>query len=114
MKFRWPWKRNKDEELSSVEELLESLFEPVPARPAFIEELRQSLVGKPGPLAAAGRSTIQLILMIGGALLGLIVFIFAGFRAILTLITGFKEVGSKVKETRQSKGEKKGSKKSEV
>jgi hypothetical protein len=101
MKIRWPWQRKKEnEDLDSVESLLESLFTPVPVRPAFMEDLRQRLVGKPGPLAAAGRSTLQLILMIGGGLVGLIVFIFAGFRAIITLITGIRLMGSKVKETR--------------
>lgn len=104
MKFRWPWQRkDKDEDLNSVEELLESLFTPVPARPAYLEELRQRLIGKPGPLAAAGRSTLQLILMIVGALVGLVVFIFAGIRAILTLISGIRQVGSNVKQKRAEK-----------
>jgi len=104
MKIRWPWQRKKkDEDLGTVEDLLESLFTPVPARPAFLEDLRQNLVGKPGPLAAAGRSTLQLILMIGGAIVGLVVFIFAGFRAIVTLISGIRQVGTKVKENRASR-----------
>ncbi len=104
MKFRWPWKRKKnDDDLSNVEELLESLFTPVPARPAYLEDLRQRLVGKPGPLAAAGRSTIQLILMIIGAVVGLVVFIFAGFRAIVTLISGIKLMGGRFKENRGEK-----------
>ena len=104
MKFRWPWNRKKkDEDVSSVEELLESLFTPVPARPAYLEDLRKRLIGKPGPLAAAGRSTIQLILMIVGGLVGLVVFIFAGFRAIITLISGIKLMGSKVKDKRGTK-----------
>ena len=108
MKFRWPWQRKRDEvELDSVEDLLESLFTPVPARPAFLEDLRQRLVGKPGPLAAAGRSTLQLILMIGGALVGLVVFIFAGFRAIVTLITGIRLMGSRVQENRATRAREK-------
>ena len=104
MKFRWPWNRKKkDEDVRSVEELLESIFTPVPARPAYLEDLRKRLIGKPGPLAAAGRSTLQLILMIIGGLVGLVVFIFAGFRAIVTLISGIKLMGSKVKDKRGSK-----------
>ena len=102
MRFRWPWNRKKknEEEIGPIEEMLESLFTPVSASPTFLEDLRQRLVGKPGPLAAATRSTLQLILMIVGALVGLIVFIFAGFRAIVTLITGIRQVGDRVKERR--------------
>lgn len=104
MKFQWPWNRNKkDEDIGSVEDMLESLFTPVPARPAYLEDLRKRLIGKPGPLAAAGRSTLQLILMIVGGLVGLVVFIFAGFRAIVTLISGIKLMGSKVKDKRDTK-----------
>ncbi len=104
MKIRWPWKRkNGDEDLSSVEDLLESIFTPVPASPAYLEDLRKRLVGKPGPLAAAGRSTIQLILMIVGAIVGLVVFIFAGFRAIISLIANIRLIGSRAKENRGKK-----------
>ncbi len=104
MKFRWPWQRkNKDEDLSSIEELLESLFTPVPARPSYLEDLRQRLVGKPGPLAAAGRSTIQLILMIVGAIVGLVVFVFAGVRSIISLIASIRLIGSRAKESRGKK-----------
>lgn len=114
MKFRWPWRRKPDDDqLDSVEDLLESLFTPVPVRPAFLEDLRQRLVGKPGPLAAAGRSTLQLILMIGGALVGLVVFIFAGFRAIVTLITGIRLMGSRVQENRANREREKESQKAQ-
>ncbi len=104
MKFRWPWQRNKkDDDLSSVEELLESIFTPVPARPAYLEDLRKRLLGKPGPLAAAGRSTIQLIMMIVAALVGLVVFIFAGFRSIVSLISSIRLIGTRAKENRGKK-----------
>jgi hypothetical protein len=104
MKIRWPWNRKKDQrEISNMEDLLESLYTPIPARPVYLEDLRQRLVGKPGPLAAAGRSTIQLILMIIGGLVGLVVFIFAGFRAIVTLISGIRLMGGRVKENRSTK-----------
>ncbi|MQC26589.1 MAG: hypothetical protein DWG76_03955 [Chloroflexi bacterium] len=86
-----------------MELMLESIFTPVDPRPAFLEDLRQNLVGMPGTLAAAGRSTLQLILMIIGGIVGLLLFIFGGFRAVLALITGIKGVGGKVKTRRQPK-----------
>jgi hypothetical protein len=104
MKFRWPWQRKREErDISSVEAMLESMMKPVNPRPAFLDDLRQNLVGKPGPLAAAGRSTLQLILLIVGGLVGLVVVIFGGFRAVLALITGINGVGGKVKERRLTK-----------
>lgn len=104
MRFIWPWNRKRlQKEISSMESLLESFFTPVAARPGFVDDLRQRLIGKPGPLAAAGRSTLELVLMIGGALIGLIVFVFAGIRTVLTLLTGIRLIGSKVRERRGSK-----------
>lgn len=107
MKFRWPWTRKRIKaEMDSVESMLESIFKPVSARPGFAEDLRQRLVGKPGPLAAAGRSTLSIVLMVGGALIGLVVFIIAGIRSVITLLTGIKQIGGKVRERRALKRDK--------
>lgn len=104
MKFRWPWSKKKsEEELSSIEAMLESLYTPVSARPDFVDELRQKLVGVRGPLGVAGRSTLELILMIGGAIIGLVVFVVAAVRAVITLLSGIRLIGGKVKEKRETK-----------
>lgn len=104
MKFQWPWTRKKvQKELNNMEAMLESLFTPVTARPGFLEDLRVKLVGQPGPLAAAGASTLKLILMIIGGLVGLVLFIFGAIRAILSLIIGFRLIGDKVQTRRQTK-----------
>lgn len=71
MKIIWPWQQKKVErELSSVESMLSSAFKPVTARPAFVQDLRKKLVGSRNPLAKAGLSTLELILIIGGAIVG--------------------------------------------
>lgn len=76
MKIIWPWQQKKVErELSSVESLLSSAFKPVTARPAFVHDLRKKLVGSRNPLAKAGLSTLELILLIGGAIVGVVVLI---------------------------------------
>ena len=102
MKFRWPWSKKSDE-ISSIESMLESLYTPVTARPAFVDELRQKLVGVRGPLGVAGRSTLELILIIGGAIIGLVVFVFAAIRALLALLTGIRLIGGKVQKKRKEK-----------
>lgn len=101
MKFRWPWAKKGEEEISSIESMLESLYKPVSARPAFVDELRQKLVGVRGPLGVAGRSTLELILLIGGAIIGLAVFILASIRAVLTLLAGIRFIGGKVQKKRK-------------
>lgn len=76
MKIIWPWQQKKVErELSSVESMLSSAFKPVTARPAFVQDLRKKLVGSRNPLAKAGLSTLELILLIGGAIVGVVVLI---------------------------------------
>ncbi len=83
----WPWERKKvQRELDSVEHMLESMFKPVPARPSFTSDLRKRLVGKPGPLAKASLTTLKLVLLIGGAILGTIVFVFTIVRSIIGLV----------------------------
>ena len=76
MKIVWPWNRKRvQRELESVEELLANSFKPVKARPAFVTDLRKRLVGTRNPLARAGLSTLELILVIGGAVVGVVVLI---------------------------------------
>lgn len=95
----WPWERKKVErELDSVEDMLESMFKPVAARPSFTNDLRKRLVGKPGPLAKASLGTLELILLIGGAIVGTVVFVFTVIRSVLGLITGFRLLGERRKK----------------
>lgn len=97
----WPWERKKVErELDSVEHLLESVFKPVPARPSFTADLRKRLVGKPGPLARASLTTLELLLLIGGAILGTIVFFITVVRSIIALVGGIKLLGSRRQQRR--------------
>lgn len=90
----WPWERKKvQRELDSVENMLESMFKPVPARPSFTNDLRKRLVGKPGPLAKASLTTLELILLIGGAIIGTIVFVFTVVRSIIGVVAGIRLIG---------------------
>ena len=85
----WPWERKQVErELDSVENMLESMFKPVVARPSFTTDLRKRLVGKTGPLAKASLGTLELILLVSGAVVGLLVFIFTIGRSFLGLFSG--------------------------
>jgi hypothetical protein len=94
----WPWERKKvQRELDSVEDMLESVFKPVDARPSFTTDLRKRLVGKPGPLAKASLTTLEIILLIGGAIVGTVVFIFTLVRSILALVAGIRNLGSRRK-----------------
>lgn len=73
MKIVWPWNRKRVErELQSVENLLAGAFKPVNARPAFMTDLRKRLVGSRNPLERAGLSTL---LLIGGAVVGVVVLV---------------------------------------
>lgn len=95
----WPWERKKVErELDSVENMLESMFRPVAARPSFTSDLRKRLVGKPGPLAKASLGTLELILLIVGAIVGTVVFVFTVIRSILGLVTGIRLIGERRKK----------------
>ncbi|MCW5886793.1 MAG: hypothetical protein KIT07_01555 [Anaerolineales bacterium] len=85
----WPWERKKvQRELDSVEDMLESMFKPVDARPSFTADLRKRLVRKQGPLAKASLTTLELVLLIGGAIAGVLVFFFTVVRSIAGLFTG--------------------------
>ncbi|MCW5873781.1 MAG: hypothetical protein KIS88_03965 [Anaerolineales bacterium] len=88
----WPWERKKvQRELDSVEDMLESMFKPVDARPTFTTELRKKLVGRRGPLAKASLTTLELVLLIGGAIAGVLVFFFTVVRSVLRLVTGQRD-----------------------
>lgn len=81
MRIVWPWQRKRVErDLDSMESLLATAFKPVSARPAFVNGLRKRLVGSRNPLARAGLSTLELILLIGGAIVGVVVLIFTIIR----------------------------------
>ncbi len=86
MKIVWPWERKKvEKELGSVEQMLASAFKPVTARPAFVSGLRKRLVGSKNPLARVSLSTLELLLLIGGAILGIFALLFTIIRSILGL-----------------------------
>ncbi|MBX3046149.1 MAG: hypothetical protein KF698_04050 [Anaerolineales bacterium] len=85
----WPWERKKvQRELDSVEDMLESVFKPVDARPSFTADLRKRLVRKQGPLAKASLTTLELVLLIGGAIAGVLVFFFTVVRTVAGWLTG--------------------------
>lgn len=99
MKIVWPWERRKvEKELSSLEQMLASAFKPVPARPAFVNDLRKRLVGSKNPLARVSLSTLELILLIGGAVVGVFVLIFTFFRGIGSFFGRLRPGSSKPKE----------------
>ncbi|HLD93606.1 MAG TPA: hypothetical protein VI703_05355 [Anaerolineales bacterium] len=84
MKIVWPWERKKvEKELGSIEQMLASAFKPVPARPAFVNDLRKRLVGSKNPLARVSLSTLELLLLIGGAIVGVFALLFTIVRAII-------------------------------
>lgn len=86
MKIVWPWERKKlEKDLGSIEQMLASAFKPVTARPTFVNDLRKRLVGSKNPLARVSLSTLELVLLIGGAIVGLFVLIFTVFRSIIGL-----------------------------
>jgi hypothetical protein len=97
MKFIWPWQRKKQADLNTIEKALESIYTPVKANPAFNDDLRNRLVGAPEAIRNAGASTLRLFMMIGGGLIGLVLFVFGIVRSVLALITGFRLVGDRRK-----------------
>jgi hypothetical protein len=100
----WPWERKKvQRELDSVENMLEATFKPVAARPTYITSLRQRLVGKPGPLAKASLGTLELLLLISGAIIGVFVFIFTVIRSIIGVGAGIKLIQGRVGRNKKKK-----------
>jgi len=98
MKIVWPWERRKvEKELGSIEQMLASTFKPVAARPAFVNDLRKRLVGSKNPLARVSLSTLEFILLIGGAIVGFFVLLFTILRSIVSIF-GRMRPGGKPKE----------------
>lgn len=84
MKIVWPWERKKvEKELSSIEQMLASAFKPVKARPAFVNGLRKRLVGSKNPLARVSLSTLELLLLISGAIVGVFALLFTILRGVV-------------------------------
>ncbi len=101
MKIVWPWERKKiEKELNSVEELLASSFKPVTARPGFVNDLRKRLVGTKNPLARVSLSTLELLLLIGGAILGVFVLLFTILRSIVGFFGKLRPGAGKPREPR--------------
>jgi hypothetical protein len=108
----WPWEKKKvQRELDSVEKMLESFYTPVPARPDFLTGLRKRLVGKSGPLAKASLTTLEFIVLVGGAIIGTIVFVFTLVRSVLLLISGVRNVRKPGEKKAKPKDEIEGKKK---
>lgn len=98
MKIVWPWERKKvEQELESVEQMLASAFKPVAARPTFVNGLRKRLVGTKNPLARVSLSTLEFLLLIGGAIVGVFVLLFTILRSIVGIFgrlrPGFGKAG---------------------
>ncbi len=107
MKIVWPWERRKvEKELSSVEQMLASAFKPVQARPSFVNDLRKRLVGNKNPLARVSLSTLELLLLIGGAIVGVFVLIFTILRRFVGIFDRRHLAGSQQPGKRPRKGKK--------
>lgn len=101
MKIVWPWERKKvEKELSSVEQMLASSFKPVSARPDFVNDLRKRLVGTKNPLARVSLSTLEFLLLIGGAVVGLFVLLFTILRSIVGVFGRLRPGAGKPAEPR--------------
>ncbi len=107
MKIVWPWERKKvEKELNSVEQMLASAFKPVPARPAFVNDLRKRLVGNKNPLARVSLSTLELLLLVGGAIVGVFVLIFTILRRFVGIFDRRGAGGSQQPGKHPQKGKK--------
>lgn len=104
MKIIWPWNRKKvEQELGSVESLLATAFRPVHARPVFMTDLRKRLVGSRNPFARASLSTLELIFLIGGAIVGVVVLIFTILRRFFGFFGGIRPGGKAAKPAKKSR-----------
>ena len=87
MKIVWPWERKRiQQELDSIEHLLESAFKPVTARPTFVSGLRKRLVGSKNPLARVSLSTLELLLLLAGAIASLVAMLFMFIRTVVGIV----------------------------
>jgi hypothetical protein len=107
MKIVWPWERRKvQQELDSIEHLLESAFKPVSARPTFITSLRKRLVGSKNPFARVSLSTLELLLLISGAIASLVAMLFMLVRTIVGVFGRLRPGGGKPSEPRPPRAKK--------
>ena len=99
MKFRWPWqKRTEDEELASLDAMLDSTFQPVSPSNDFLTGLRETLIASEQKVLGFSRRTFQQLLLILGAIASGVLLIFTGMRTILNIIGAFGRL-------RRSRGE---------
>jgi hypothetical protein len=107
MKIVWPWERKKvEKELNSVEQMLAAAFKPVTARPGFVNDLRKRLVGNKNPFARVSLSTLELLLLIGGAIVGVFVLIFTILRRFVGVFDRFRPGEAKPKVSRAQREKK--------
>jgi hypothetical protein len=107
MKIVWPWERKKvEKELNSVEQMLAAAFKPVTARPRFVNDLRKRLVGNKNPFARVSLSTLELLLLIGGAIVGVFVLIFTILRRFVGVFDRFRPSEAKPKVPRAQREKK--------
>ena len=62
--------------------------------------LRTRLVGAPEAIRNAGVSTLRLFMIIGGGLIGIVLFVFGIVRSVIALIPGFRLVSARRKARR--------------
>jgi hypothetical protein len=88
MNINLPWKKQKpDEELTSLEGLLDRTLQPVNARPEFMMSLRGKLVGGvETQTSKINLASVQRALLILGAVVSGFFMILTGIRSILSLI----------------------------
>ena len=91
MKIQMPWKKKRillERDLRELEKHLASTLTPVEPRSEFIRNLRVKLVGKESrTILGLPPQKVQEGLLIAGGILSLFVVVFAGIRAILTLLS---------------------------
>lgn len=90
MKFRWPWqKRTEEDELASLDAMLDSAFQPVSPSSDFLTGLRETLIASEQKVLGLSRRTFQQLLLILGAIASGVLLIFTGIRTILNIIGAF-------------------------
>ena len=87
MKFRWPWqKRSEEDELASLDAMLQSTFQPVAPSNDFMHSLRETLIAGEQKILGLSRRTFQQFLLVLGAIASGVLLIFTGIRSILNFI----------------------------
>jgi hypothetical protein len=106
MKIVWPWERKKiEQDLDSIEQLLATAFKPVKARPNFISDLRKRLVGSKNPFARVSLSTLELLLLIAGAIASLFAMLFMLIRTIAGIFGRMRLGAAKTRTPGEKKSE---------